>query len=479
MLALATVRLAISGDSKSRFDIDHCFKWCVCIKVIKKLLPAERLKTFCWKYARLYFFTLKWKKQVSISQELVNFDQLFSTLKTSPVIINDVMETSEDEKDALKNMIYTRYNSDLLSNLPACECGNITGEFNIGVYCTNCFSHVKSPIEQDIEPILWMRAPKGVRALINPIVWTMLNQRFSKSGFKVVQWLCDTNYRPQMKMPVAIDTIQQAGIQRGYNNFIENFDTILEFLFNLKDFQLPKKGTRDYLWELLDKSKDCIFSQYLPLPNKSILIIEETNKGTYVDPIVIGAIDAIQTIASIDSDMSPHTLRVKENRTIKTIAELAQFNDDYIRSGLAEKTGVFRKHVFGSRLHFAFRAVISSITDRHEYDEIHIPWGVATSVFRYHIINKLEKLGYSVNDAVGFLNAHARKFNSVLNDIFKELIASSPTKGIKATLGRNPSLHRSSLQLVRITKVREDPDIPTIGISILIVRGLNIRPIYQ
>lgn len=418
---------------------------------------------------------------MSVSQRLVNFDLLFSQLRSSPIIINDVMESSEDEKEVLKKMISTRYNSDLLSNLPSCECGSstdgaetgITGEYNIGVFCSNCGTVVKSPIEQTIEPILWMRAPNGVRKLINPTVWIMLNQRFSKSSFKVIQWICDTTYRPLVKTPPAIDALQQLGIQRGYNYFIDNFDMIMGHLFELKDFQLPKRGARDYLKELLINSRECIFSKYLPLPNKSLLIIEETNKGTYVDPIVVGALNAIQMIASIDSPTSQHSQRTRENRTIKTIVELAEFDDNYIRSGLAEKTGIFRKHVFGTRSHFSFRAVISSITDKHDYDEIHIPWGIATAVFRYHILNILEKRGYSVNQAIGFLNAHARKYSVDLDNIFKDLISSSKGGGIVCTLGRNPSLHRASIQRVRITKVRDDPSIPTIGISIIIVRGLN------
>ena len=418
---------------------------------------------------------------MSISQQLVNFNKLFAQLSKTPIIINDVLESSEQEKDKLKSLIFTRYNSDLLTNLPSCECassgegenGGIVGEFNLGVFCHNCNTVVKSPIEQTIEPILWMRAPGGVHKLINPIVWTMLNIRFSKSGFKVIQWICDTTYRPPSKVPAAIDVLQRAGIQRGYNNFVLNFDRIMSILFELKDFQLVKKGSRDYLRELLENKRDCIFSDYLPLPNKSLLIIEETSVGTYIDPIVVGAIDAIQTIASIDNSMTPTSIQTKENRTIKTLAALAEFNDDYARSGLAEKPGIFRKHVFGARLHFSFRAVISSITDKHDYDEIYIPWPVATAVLRYHVLNKLFKKGFDINKAINFLNEHARKYSPLLDDIFKEIIAESPGGKIPCTLGRNPSLHRSSLQLVGISKVCTNVNDPTIHISILVVKGFN------
>ena len=409
---------------------------------------------------------------MSVYQSLVNFDEMFNSLTSMPVIVNDIMDSSEEERESLKNSIFTKYNSDLLSNLPSCDCGSIRGEFNIGVHCKNCDTIVRSVMDQKIEPILWMRSPKGVAKLINPIVWTLLSSRFNRSNFDVLLWICDTTYRSNNKIPNILDEIQSSGIQRGYNYFVENFDYILNILFNIKSYKL-KKGNRDYLYELVQRDRACIFSDYIPLPNKSLLVIEGTNVGTYADPVVVGAIDAIQTIASIDSSLFQHSLRTKENRTIKCLSKLAEFNDNYYKSSLARKSGIFRKHVFGSRSHFSFRAVISSITEPHEYDEIHIPWGVATSVLRMHVINKLLKRGYDTNLAIDFLNRHAQKYSLELDNIFKELISESPRHGLDVITQRNPSLERGSVQLTRITKVKTDPAIPTVSISILIVKGLN------
>lgn len=378
---------------------------------------------------------------MSIYQVLINFDDVFSKLQSPPIIVNDIMDSSEEEREALKSSIYTKYNSDLLSNLPSCDCGDIKGEYNIGVQCINCNSIVKSPMDQDIEPILWMRSPRGVAKLINPIVWTMLTERFTRSNFDILLWICDTTYRSHVKIPVVLDEIQSAGIQRGYNYFVNNFEWIINTLFNIKSFKLQKtKGVveRDYLRELLERDKECIFSDYIPLPNKSILVIEGTNVGTYADPVVVGAIDAIQTIASIDSSLYQHSLRTKENRTIKCLSKLADFNDNYYKTSLAKKSGIFRKHVFGSRSHFSFRAVISSITEPHNYDEIYIPWGIATSVLRIHVLNKLLKRGRDINNAIEFLNTHAQKYCVELDEIFKELIAETPNgKGIACITQRN------------------------------------------
>lgn len=357
------------------------------------------------------------------------------------------MDSSEEEREALKNSIYTKYESDLLSNLPSCECGEIKGEFNLGVHCKNCNSTVKAPMDQVIEPILWMRSPRGVAKLINPIIWTMLNERFTRSGFEILLWICDTTYRTQVKVPNVLDEVQSSGIQRGYNYFVQNFDWIIDTLFNLKSFKLKKtpqgQVSRDYLYELIKRDRHCIFSDYIPLPNKSLLVIEGTNVGTYADPVVVGAVDAIETIASIDSSLFQHSLKTKENRTIKCLSKLAEFNDNYYKTSLAKKSGIFRKHVFGSRAHFSFRAVISSITEPHEYDEIHIPWGIGTSVLRIHILNKLLKRGYETNKAIEFLNIHAQKYNPELDQIFQELIAESPNGKLPVIVQRNPSLERA------------------------------------
>ncbi len=410
---------------------------------------------------------------MGVSLELVNFDDLFfRDSANEPVIINDAIEGSEDDKAAFNKLIYTKYTGDLLSNMPVCECGSLYGESNKNNTCTNCNTVVKSPIDQVLEPLVWIRRPNGVSKLINPIMWTMLKNKFTKSGFEIIRWICDTTYHPTVKIPPIMDSVMQLNIPRGYNNFVENFDKIIESLFNLKGFK-PKKGMTDPLRELIHQYRSCIFSDYIPLVNRALLVIEESNVGTYVDPIITGAVDAIRTMAYIDSPLSNYSVRTKENRTIKTIALLAEFYDGLARTTLAKKEGIFRKHVFGTRSHFSFRAVISSLTANEDYDEIYIPWGIGVSVLRVHLENKLERLGYTPNEMVGFLNEHANKHHPLLEQLFKELIDESPHKGIPVIFQRNPSLERGSAQAMCITKVKSNVDDPTISLHILSVTGYN------
>jgi len=410
---------------------------------------------------------------LGIHLQLVNFNDLFYRKATrTPIIINNFQESSEDDKESFNRLIYTKYATDLLSNLPTCECGEIVGEHNVGISCRNCRTVVQSPVEQDLEPLVWIRAPQGVKALINPIVWTIVNDHFTRSGFEIIRWICDTTYKPQVRVPAIMEYVQGLGIERGLNNFIENFDTIIDALFELKGFK-QKKGVADPIQILLREQRDCVFSEFLPLPNRALLVIEETNLGTYVDPIVTGAVDAIRTMVGIDTDLSSHSVRTKENRTVKTIAQLANFYDDLARTTLAKKEGIFRKHIFGTRSHFSFRAVISSLTDAHSYDELHIPWGIGVSVFRIHLMNKLLRRDFTPNGATAFLNEHAGKYHPLLDELFNLLITESPYGKIPCVFQRNPSLERGSAQAMWITKVKTDPDIPTVSMSILSVKGFN------
>lgn len=367
---------------------------------------------------------------------MVNFDLLFRQLTEVPIVVNTLVNSSEDEKNKIRDLITTRYSSDMLSILPACQCGATKGEHVIGVKCEQCGSVVRSVVEESIEPIVWFKAPDGVQKLINPMIWLMLKNRFRKSGYNIIQYICDTTYRPIVKQPKIIADITDMGIQRGYNYFVENFETIMEMLFSMKIFKL-KRGQHDYLYSLLKDYKECIFSEYLPLPNKSLLIIEKTNVGIYVDPTVVDAIDAIETIVGIDSSLSEHSVRVKENRTAKAIAKLTDFYEIFFKLNLSRKPGIYRKHVFGARTHFSFRAVVSSLTNNHRYDEIHVPWGIGVTAFRPHLINKLLKRGFGHNQAIGLLYGHVGKYHPLLDELLKELIYESPGHKIPVLIQRN------------------------------------------
>jgi DNA-directed RNA polymerase beta' subunit len=117
--------------------------------------------------------------------------------------------------------------------------------------------------------------------------------------------------------------------------------------------------------------------------------------------------------------------------------------------------------------------VITSLTDAHVYDEIHVPWGIAITALRPMIMNRLLKKGMSHNNAIGLIYGHVEKYDPMLDQIFIDLINETQGKGIVCILQRNPSLLVGSAQLVRITKVKKDPADHTVAMSILICKAFN------
>lgn len=401
---------------------------------------------------------------MGISLKLENHNVAFLQSPVQPIILNDLASTTEEEKNFVDRVTSTRYETDLLSNEPVCECGELKGGYNIGVICTNCNTPVRDVFEQQLIPLVWIRSPRGVANLINPMVLAMLSQKFTKTGFNIIEWLCNTNYQPPINRPAEIDELLMLGIERGYNNFVNNFFPIVEMLFNMKSFK-AKKAELDQLWLLLEQQKDCIFSEHLPLPNKSLLVVENTQVGIYVDPIIVGAVDAIRTMCSIDNPQSNFSVRQKENRTAKTLFTLVNFYLSTFHDILASKNGIFRKHIYGTRNNYSVRAVISSNTKAHAYDEIHIPWSAGVTMMKTHLMNKLMKMGYSPNEGTNLLQAATYKYNPLVDKLFHELLDESKDESLYIIFNRNPSLTRASCQRMRITKFKTDPDDPTISLK--------------
>lgn len=392
-------------------------------------------------------------------------------MSRQPIIVNDLPNDTKEAKDYIRKITTSEFTDDMVTLLPSCSCGAVKGEFNTNTTCDICHTEVVSDIEAAVEPLIWFRKPETVAPLINPMVLMLLSKRFTKSGFNIIQWICDPLYKTSLKFPIVTEKLKEQGITRGYNSFVYNFSPIMKILFESKELGY-KPSVEDQLEVLLRKEQHKIFSDYIPLPNKSLLVVEKTNTGIYVDNIITAGVDAINSLVSIDRDFYDQKPKAKENRTAKSLFKLMNFYKNFF-SSMGIKKGHFRKHIFGTRSNYSFRAVISSITDAHRYDEIYLPWSVAVTVLRTHIISKLLRYGMTLNSIIGLIHTHVHKFHPLLNKVVNELIDETPDKGIYSLLVRYPSLLQGSVLRVKISKVKTDPTDTTIGLSIIAVRSLN------
>jgi len=414
---------------------------------------------------------------MAIGLKLVNFDEMFNSITGEKFLVNNFDIFNNESKKVIDNYLMKNYSEDNISIIPSCSCGAIKGAYYIGDYCDQCNTHVKNTLEDNISFLLWVKKPDEVERFISPMVLSILLEKYkiAKPTLSIIQWLMLPGFKidkrqQRVNLP-AIDRLttifENYKIARGYNSFVQNIVNIVEILE--KEFNKTKKidtGMVDFIYN----NREMYLSNYLPFPNKTIFTTESNEMGKFIDKNIIPCINVVRRLTGIDVHYRPPS--VKQTRVATSLIDLAQFYVNYTKETFFSKNGLIRQHISSTRSHFTARAVATSIVEVHDYDEIHIPWSIACSLFREHILNKLLKRGYIYKNAVNLLLYHTRIHSPVLEEIFTELIRES-NGGIKVFLNRNPSLHRGSILTVRITRIKNDVKDNTISISLLIVRPLN------
>lgn len=415
--------------------------------------------------------------------KLEPLDEMFHGSKIPPIILNDLPSKTEEDRGYFNDLVQQTFTTDIVSVMPSCDCGETKGEYLVGEICEECKTPVKQMLEHDIRPVLWFRRPANVEKLINPIIWIMLDDRFTKSNYRLMVWLTDRNYNPGLKKPAVIDAMVEAGIPRGYNAFVQNFDAIMAFLFNHPDFKAKKSPmvdmlklkhpSQDPLQELIHNHRHEIFSDYIPIMNRSMLVLDKAATGIFVENSVIDIRDALNSMHSIDRDYYDKAPIVIENRTAKIITMLTDYYRTLLLKNFDPKKGLPRKHLYGARVNLSFRAVITSHEDITMDDELYIPWCVAMTVLQSHLLNFLMGSQHPYgdmthNEALKFIYQHVYKYHPMLDEIFQRLISESTDGVLYCVMKRNPSLMAGSTQLLRITKIKTDPDDTTVSMNDMI-----------
>lgn len=409
---------------------------------------------------------------MSVYMELKDLDKIFAHLTTQPFIVNRIDVSKKEEKDRLNRLLYTHYNGDSLDIVPTCDCGTVRGEYNKGIRCKICGTIVESSTERPLESLLWIECPEGVDTLINPSAWGILSNALTVGGCNVMEWLCNPMYNPTTNGPAPILNVIPPEWPRSLNFFYHNFDMIFDTLLKLRVVKRDEEYRND-LVEFVRMYRDRIFCKYLPFPSRIGFITEATPLGTFADTTMAPAIDAIRTITSISTSITPLSQRSRESRTVKAISQLSQYYRSFKKDTLGSKRGAFRKHIFGGRTHFTGRAVISSLSEDHHYEELHLPWAMSVQLYKIHLTNKLLKRGFSPREITEIFHEYVNQYSPLLDELFHELIAESPFRGLPVILQRNPSLVRGSAQRFYVTKVKTDVTINTISLSVLCLKAPN------
>lgn len=430
---------------------------------------------------------------MGIYKSIVNFDTEFANLSVTPIIINDLPNLSDDDQKRNNELIYQQHSS-VFNTTPRCNCGHTTQERHLGVICDRCGEPVREVLEGRLESQLWMRPPLGMDTdrFINPGIWQLLSGYFTRTkkppkdgytiattakpkrtqeGFNPIMWIACTDYHPK-NCEHFTHAMQAKGIKRGYSYLVNNFNYVLNTLFNMPQFKRDNQ-TREELIATLNQASAATFCKFLPLINRNLIVVENEATTSYIDQTSPLAVNAARQLLGIDVAGQELRIAARENRTAKAINDQANFTIEYARNNIGSKPGLARKHLFSTRVAPSSRAVITSLSKPHRYDELHAPWPVAVGMLRTHLENYLMRYGFTPQDMIEFLSYATTNWHPLVEHIFKTVVAQSPEHGLPVTFCRNPSLERASIQLLYLTLVKADPYDPTYGFSLLSIVGPN------
>jgi hypothetical protein len=409
--------------------------------------------------------------------ELVDHDALFDYSRHTAIVVNEYNLDLQADLEQLNNLIYTTYDANVLQLLPQCDCQYLKGGQNVGLTCPKCHTQCLTVTEKPLESVLWIAAPSEVGVLINPQAWIILSKALTVSGFNLLEWLTNPYMSESpAKVQGILDRLHAAGFERGLKAFHAQFDALMQFLIVERVIKKHNQTQRDEIMQFIHENRSVLFSRHLPIPSKLALITEKNARGTTVDRVMVPAVEAVRTICGIENSVIPLSYKRKESKTVKAIMYLVKYYQLFFQESLPKKTGLFRKHIYGGRIHFSFRAVISSLSEPHVYDELHLPWSMSVMLLKFHLLSKLMNrpdLHYPPGEAIRFLNEYTQQYHPLIDSLFKQLIDESPVKGIVVGLQRNPSLTRGSFQMLRVTKIKTDPTVNTISLSLLVLGAYN------
>lgn len=421
--------------------------------------------------------------------DLDDTNSLASGMSRQPIIVNDLDINNKSIKAKLSELIYTYYDDSVVETIPSCQCPRdahygLRGARHKGKICPICKSEVVTVIGSDLESHVWIRAPKGVDRLMTPIGWYHLCNAFDIKSCKIIQWLVNPNYTSTIKDKKIVNLLASfkekfPKFERSMNFFYRNFDAIIDHLLESAVLRSGySSATYDEVTAYIALYKDKIFTKYLPLPSRMIFIMEANAKRAQADPELFSLLDAVNCIAGKEcADAIPLQPKRANSIAVNIQMKLEEHYGPVIKYKLGKKQGIYRQNVFGRRCHLTSRTVLSSISGKHDYRLLYIPWGVAMELFRYRIKSYLvSEKGMLMNEADRHITQHFLKYCPVIDEFFEIITSKNKIQmysGETQTNQRNPTLTRAGIQYFGIGGVHKNPNNHTTSQSPLTFSGPN------
>lgn len=402
----------------------------------------------------------------NILQDIKPLDKLYEESKIK-------LDLLKIEDDVLDSLLFKSYSNMTVDVVPQCMCGEAHGTELLGEMCLHCNTPVVE-FNTSRNPIVWITAI-GTSKFIAPAFWHMFNNlvKPKKINFDSLGWLTNTRYKASIDVPpVLISMVEELKLVRRYDDIIANIDRILAWLYN----QAPMYNRKDKLMslrKLWTRYSAVLQPKHLPIPDRNIFPMEDTQYGSKKTSIVTGMVKSL-ALNYRDDVMNGRDANASMSRIMVEVTLIYLQN---MKELLAGKTRLIRNSIYGSKAPGSFRTVMLPISGPHHYEEVHVPWVIAVVNFRPYLVNQLQsKYGYNLMETLIILEKAVYVYNGQVDEILQSLLTQAKEKngmGISMTMNRNPSQHKSSLLALYASKIKTDPDDFTTEYSMLLCGSFN------
>lgn len=404
--------------------------------------------------------------------QLIDHDEQFSFNQhqsgVDPIILNKVDLSDPNFIETLSNLIFSDgAGADFIAS---CQCGQTEGNNKVGMICPICDTVVSTTHLLDDNNLVcrnWLSCPTELpNGWLSPKVYLNLAQwlTYDKGKRNYLDDILDVD----SEIPFDIADVIQG---KGFAYLYDNFDHIIDY-FVYNHPVISKKPDTVSMRFCLQLNRSRLFCHYIPILNSAINPIISSdgsgqNKRRYSDITADHILKAAVSLSRLEFSPKKKNRHLHVERTaFKAFKDVIAYVEEATRKYISTKKAIPRTHIFGSRFHWSFRAVVVPIIGTHKYYELHVPWQMAVNTLRVHIMGSLcREYGMSINQSVAKVRRALQIVDPEVKAIMDRMIEESPFPGIPCVWDRPPSIRDGSVMLKYWTKIKTDLEDACVGIS--------------
>lgn len=216
---------------------------------------------------------------------IVDFDDMFLRNPDAKIINQNSLVSSNVAKE-YTDAVFSDLDEEI-SFVATCKCGSMVGSYYEGSVCLKCKSIVTTAFGDLLTHNNWIGVPEGFPPLLNPLLYEMLRKWGEPARNETSIIECILN--PDIKYP---DDWLPPVIGKGFKYFHENYDVLMNYLFNNYP-STSKKVNNEEFKKFLAIHRDRLFCYKLPILHSSLHSSTKSGQMRFVDKTAKEILQAI------------------------------------------------------------------------------------------------------------------------------------------------------------------------------------------